>query len=151
MQKVVPSMPRRVLGVGLLFCIAVIFFYFAIYELRMSGIFAYVNLTIGSVQFWAAYKVYVATNESLVFNDGKITSTDGTLVADVENIAKIDRSMFAFKPTNGLLIILRKPMPASWRPGLWWRCGRFVGIGGCTPKHHGKQFAEELERHIVTS
>ena len=38
----------------------------------------------------------------------------------------------------------RTPGPRVWRPGIWWRIGRRVGIGGVMPGHQTKAMAEIL-------
>jgi hypothetical protein len=29
-----------------------------------------------------------------------------------------------------------------WRPGMWWRVGRRIGVGGMTPAHQCKHISE---------
>lgn len=106
---------------------------------------AMLQLAISLLAIWTAWRFYRATTQHLVLGTEAITSSDGSVVARIDNICRVDRSMFAFKPTNGLLLHLDEPMDNRWRPGLWWRMGRRVGIGGCTPRHQAKQLAEALE------
>ena len=32
--------------------------------------------------------------------------------------------------------------PAAWQPGLWWRLGNRIGVGGMTPGSQAKAMAE---------
>jgi hypothetical protein len=54
----------------------------------------------------------------------------GAAVAPLGEVEAVDRSLFTFKPSNGFLLRLRRPLGAAWAPGMWWRLGRRVGIGG---------------------
>jgi hypothetical protein len=69
---------------------------------------------------------------------------DGTVIATVTEIAHLERGLFAFKPSNGFLLRTRAPASRTWRPGLWWRMGRRIGIGGMTPGHQSKLMADIL-------
>ena len=62
----------------------------------------------------------------------------GPSLHNLKNIARVERGLFAFKPSNGFLILLNNPMSRAWHPGLWWRFGRRIGIGGVTPQAEGK-------------
>ncbi|NBB81601.1 MAG: hypothetical protein GVY36_19530, partial [Verrucomicrobia bacterium] len=72
----------------------------------------------------------------------ELRSTDGTVIARVEEIEHLDRGFFAFKPSNGFLMRLSTKKKARWEPGLWWCLGRRVGIGGVTPGSQSKAMAE---------
>jgi len=62
-------------------------------------------------------------------------------VADIE---RVDRGVFAFKPSNGFLVRTREPSARAWRPGLWWRFGRRIGVGGVTSANQTKAMSEIL-------
>ena len=44
--------------------------------------------------------------------------------------------------TNGFVVRARNSMPAAWTPGIWWRMGRRIGVGGLTGE--GEAMAELL-------
>ena len=60
------------------------------------------------------------------------------------NIASVDRGAFAFKPSNGFTVRLKSPAPRAWLPGLWWRLGRRVGVGGATPGKAARDMADVI-------
>ncbi|MCZ6663693.1 MAG: hypothetical protein O7B81_00130 [Gammaproteobacteria bacterium] len=49
------------------------------------------------------------------------------------------------KPTNGFVVRARNSMPAAWTPGIWWRLGRRIGVGGLTGGGEGEAMAELLD------
>lgn len=74
--------------------------------------------------------------------DGLVDSA-GREIAPMDAITRVERGAFAFKPSNGFLVVLnRRVGPRVWAPGLWWRTGRRVGIGGVTAAHQAKLMAE---------
>jgi hypothetical protein len=93
---------------------------------------------------YLANRMRLATAEVLELTREELRSTDGTIIARVEEIEHLDRGMFAFKPSNGFLMRLSEKKKARWEPGLWWRFGRRVGIGGVTPGSQSKAMAAIL-------
>jgi hypothetical protein len=47
------------------------------------------------------------------------------------------------------LIRTNVPASRSWHPGLWWRLGQRIGIGGVTPGSQSKSMAEILSIMIA--
>lgn len=101
-------------------------------------------LAMGAGALWAALATWRATASAVVLNEAGLQDADGTVIAPVEEIDGLDRGVFAFKPSNGFLLRTRSRAPAAWRPGLWWRLGRRVGVGGMTPRGQAKAMAEVL-------
>ena len=61
----------------------------------------------------------------------------------------MDRGAFAFKPSNGFMLKLSRKGPFAWEPGIWWRIGRRVGVGGVTPGTPAKVMAEMIQERIT--
>ncbi|SDY60945.1 hypothetical protein SAMN05444004_102126 [Jannaschia faecimaris] len=87
---------------------------------------------------WRGSAVAIALRDDGLFQE------DGTPIAPLDNIASVDRALFSFKPSNGFLIRLREPAGRAWVPGMWWRVGRRVGIGGVTGGADTKIVADAL-------
>ena len=68
----------------------------------------------------------------------------GVRIAGWDEIAGIERGSFALKPSNGFGLRLREPAPRAWVPGVWWRIGRRVGIGGVLPPRPTRFMAEQM-------
>lgn len=75
------------------------------------------------------------------------------LICSLDDIASVNRGVFAFKPSNGFLLRMKDPGPRRWAPGLYWRLGPFLGVGGATHKAQADVMSEtialELERRAI--
>ena len=85
----------------------------------------------------------------LVLSPAGLTCSDGRVVADMDEIIGVDRGAFAFKPSNGFMLKLSRKGPFAWEPGIWWRIGRRVGVGGVTPGTPAKVMAEMIQERIT--
>ena len=101
-------------------------------------------VAIGAAVVWQALVFYRATSAALVLTEEGLFDTNGAELARLDNIAKVDRGFFAFKPSNGFMILLKKPRERVWRPGLWWRFGRRVGVGGATSGKAARDMADVI-------
>ncbi|MBQ0804878.1 MULTISPECIES: hypothetical protein [unclassified Sulfitobacter] len=108
-------------------------------------------LVIGGGAIWMADFMRRSTAGTIELTAAVLRSSDGTLIARVEDIEHIDRGVFAFKPSNGFLLRTKKETGAEtvWRPGLWWRMGRRIGVGGMTPGNQTKYMAEIISTMIA--
>lgn len=73
----------------------------------------------------------------------------GAAIAPLDNIDKVDRALFTFKPSNGFLVRLKTPGPRAWQPGMWWRVGTRVGVGGVTSGAATKIVADTLSMMVA--
>ncbi|GGE38493.1 hypothetical protein [Actibacterium pelagium] len=85
-----------------------------------------------------------ATLGWLELRDEGIFDQDGRLLAPIEDITGLDRGHLAFKPSNGFVIRLSSNGTRAWAPGLWWRSGDRLGVGGVTSAAQCKAMAEIL-------
>ena len=76
---------------------------------------------LGVVALVGCVRMLNATSRGLVLSDAGLSDTEGRLVAALDKIEKVERGVFAFKPSNGFVLLLKSPMPRAWEPGLWWR------------------------------
>lgn len=97
---------------------------------------------IGLLAFWGAVRLFRATQLRIELTRREIRDTGGMVLARLDDIASVERGAFAFKPSNGFLVTTRTSAPRAWRPGLWWRIGRRVGVGGVVPGHQAKLMAD---------
>jgi hypothetical protein len=89
-----------------------------------------------------AYKLQLATTRKLFLTEEALTDSEGTMIARVEDIVAVNRGAFAMKPSNGFTLTLKNPAPRAWQPGLWWRLGRRVAVGGVTPGSQARPMAD---------
>lgn len=97
-----------------------------------------------------AVRMHRATSDRILLTREVLVTGAGEFVASVANVRQVERGAFAFKPSNGFLIRLKEPDgDGAWRPGLWWRRGTFVGIGGVVPGGQSRAMAEVLTALIL--
>lgn len=138
---------RRILGIGSLWVLSLMVIYVGIVRPPAMGwqVFLFV---LGGGSIWIAEKMRRATALTLELTTADLRDSAGTVIARTADIQSLDRGMFAFKPSNGFLLRLSSSEGRAWRPGLWWRLGNRVGIGGMTPGHQAKFMAEILSAMI---
>ncbi|MGR3467741.1 MAG: hypothetical protein ACU0CI_07650 [Shimia sp.] len=140
--RVAPA--RRWLALAMLFGLTVLFGALAAQPGMGAGWRA--TIVLASLACLAmALRFHRATANDIVLRADGLYETDGTQIAALSNIAGVEKGMFAFKPSGGFGVTLREPAPARWRPGLYWRAGRRVGVGGVTARHQGRMCAEALQ------
>lgn len=100
---------------------------------------------IQAVFFWRATAVAIELTAQVLRESGP----NGRILARVADIEKIDSSAFSYRPASGFLILLKTPAPMMVAPGMWWRRGRKIGIGGVTAKAHSKILAAALQELIT--
>lgn len=105
-------------------------------------------LGFGVMMLWQAERMRRATTLMLELTDTELRDNSGTVLARIDEIRSIERGTFAFKPANGFTLVLHNKKPRAWLPGLWWRFGRRVGVGGVTHAGQSKFMAERISMMI---
>lgn len=101
---------------------------------------------------WLAWRFWESTSLWL-----ELTSTElreagsGRVLARIADVTGIERGALAFKPANGFLLSLRTPQPRVWAPGLWWRTGRRVGVGGIVDRQSARIVAELIAEQVAAA
>ena len=139
---------RRILGIGSLWVLSLMVIYVGVVRPPAIGWQVFL-FALGGGSIWIAEKMRRATALTLELTPEALTDSSGALVARTDDIQSLDRGMFAFKPSNGFLLRLKTSNGRAWRPGLWWRLGNRVGVGGMTPGHQAKFMAEILSAMIA--
>ncbi|SER58841.1 hypothetical protein SAMN04490244_101595 [Tranquillimonas rosea] len=133
-----PGAVRRVVGTGLLAATGALL----LYSGSTSG--NVLLLPIGGALLVLSGWFWRATASRLVLTAEGLRDETGRVLAPIDNIASVDRGAFAFKPSNGFVLRLARPMPAAWAPGLWWRVGQRLGVGGVVPAAQTKAMSERV-------
>lgn len=142
------SPTRRWAGFGMLLCLGALIIYLALGTPMQLGWKAFLIVT-GILSIWMAERVRRATAESLELTETELRSTDGEVLARISDIANVERGAFSFKPSNGFLITMNTKAPSAWRPGLWWRLGKRIGIGGVAGAAQTKFMSEMLSAQVL--
>ncbi|MEO0359341.1 MAG: hypothetical protein AAF386_13850 [Pseudomonadota bacterium] len=139
---------RRIFALGALALLSGLCLY-----LVFNAPFSFGITVIGSLialgAFWAFAKMYQGTRLAVELRDDGMYLTDGRCLAAMDQIVRVDRGTFSIKPTNGFTLILRDKAAFEFVPGLYWRSGRKLGLGGVTAPHMGKMMSEALAMRIA--
>lgn len=134
---------RRLFGLAVLGGLGVLLLRMALAGAGGSWLDAVV-LLMGLAALFAAWIMYRATRLSVVLRRDGLFNSAGLCLAAIEDIRTVDRGTFAFKPSNGFLLRTRSGGSRLWQPGLYWRFGRRIGVGGITRAAEAKQMADML-------
>lgn len=143
LAKVSASTPRRWIGIFMLVAVGVLVIYVAFASPPSLGWQAFL-VVIGVLAVWMAERMRQATEVTLELTQTELRDSSGLVLAQIDNIKSLDSGFFAFKPSNGFMVHMKTPGPRVWRPGIWWRMGRRIGVGGVTPGAQTKAMAEIL-------
>ena len=106
-------------------------------------------IVVGVLALWMADRMRRATESRIELTEVELRSSEGKVIALVADIEKVDRGVFALKPSNGFMVRTSKPGPGAWQPGLWWRLGRRIGVGGVTAAGQTKSMSEILSMMLA--
>ena len=137
-----PRGPRRIIGISMLLALGGLVLYLAFVQPPANLLWQAFLIGMGLVSLWFAYRMQEATTRKLFLTETALTDSDGTVLARVEDIVAVHRGAFAIKPSNGFTLTLKNPAPREWQPGLWWRLGRRVAVGGVTPGSQARPMAD---------
>jgi hypothetical protein len=141
LATVTPSVARRVLGIGLLCVLAAMVISVAVSTPPSLGWQVFL-VAMGAICLMTANEMRKSTGQTLELTGDELRDTSGNVLARMEDVVSIDRGAFAFKPSNGFVLRLGKPYARAWHPGLWWRAGKRVGVGGMTSGRETKFMAD---------
>ena len=139
------SAPRRWIGVGMLAILGAMLVYLALATPPQTIFWQVFLLVMGVGSLVLADATRRATERAIELTAQGLRDTSGELLAAIDDIERVNRGTFAMKPSNGFVVVLQAPGARSWHPGLWWRVGKRVGIGGVTPASQTKFMAQTLE------
>ncbi|SLN40212.1 hypothetical protein [Pseudooctadecabacter jejudonensis] len=105
-------------------------------------------IVLGAGALVVAERLRRATLLGLVLTEEDLRDTSGAVLARLGDIRAIDRGALAFKPSNGFVLHLHSGARRSWAPGLWWRFGKRVGVGGVTASGPAKFMAEQIAMRV---
>lgn len=149
LARVQVSQGRRLMGVAMLVGLGAMLLYLSVVQPPTGPGWRAFLLVFGVLAMLLGVRMHASTALGLELTADVLRDSAGTILARLDEIEAIDRGIFAFKPSNGFLLRLSRPQPRRWAPGLWWRMGRRVGVGGVTPRHQTKFMAEVIQLRIT--
>lgn len=139
---------RRLVGLAVLWFMGALLLWLALMRPPETMGFQAILVGLGLGAFWTGERMRRATALAVELTDAGLRGSNGEVIAPWEQIIGVGRGTFAFKPSNGLVVRLGSPARAQWRPGLWWRWGRWVGIGGVTPGAQARVMADIIAMRL---
>ena len=144
-----PSLGRRWFGAIALGALGILLLVVTFTQPPEGLFFKLIVPLVGVLFIWQAQWNLRVTKHGLYLTKDGLFDAQDSLICPIYNMAEVDRGIFAFKPSNGFLIRLHEPEPKGWAPGLYWRLGRRLGIGGTTHPSQNKELAQALEVLIM--
>ena len=144
-----PSPARRAIGLGIQLALGGLLVWIALAQPPEGLVWRLVFLVLGLGALLLGARGWRAAHEALVLDADALRTEGGETVARVTDVASVDRGAFAFKPSNGFVLRLTRPMARAWAPGMWWRVGRRVGVGGVISGADAKIAADALAAMVA--
>lgn len=144
LARAAATAPRRLIGVGTLGGLGGLLIWLAVTEPPAQVIWQVFLIVLGVVALVMAWRMWQVTGREILLTEETLSDSSGAVIAHVADVVKVDRSAFALKPSNGFALTLREPGRRAWFPGLWWRIGRRVAVGGVTAARDTKPMADIL-------
>jgi len=141
---ITPSPTRRGISFGIIAALGGMLLYVVFSSPPASLIARVFLLVVGVGMLVLADKLRRATALSIVMTDTALMDSNGREICRLDDVTGVERGAFAFKPSNGFLLRTKSRMKRSWAPGLWWRFGRKIGVGGATSARQTKFMAEAI-------
>ncbi|MEL6642244.1 MAG: hypothetical protein AAFP98_13215 [Pseudomonadota bacterium] len=137
------SQTRRVIGCAALYGLGGLLIYITFVDPPHVAMIILVLALAGGVLVMAD-ALRRATKGHIILREDALMDERGVVLAQLDDIAGVDRGILAFKPSNGFVLTMKSKQPRSWAPGLWWRYGRFLGVGGVVSAGQTKFMAEQI-------
>lgn len=139
-----PSASRRMFGTVVLYALGALLVYLVVTQPPEGLHLVFLLVLIAIASIYGGYRMWDVTGHEMELTMTELRQSDGRVICQIEDVEKVDRSFFAFKPSNGFLVTLKTPYPRAWAPGLWWRVGKRIGVGGLVSGAEGKVMADTL-------
>lgn len=146
--RLAPSAGRRIFAVATLYLLGALLVWMAVAQPPAPG-WAALLVVMALAALVAGERLRRATALSLVLTQEGLGESGGRLLARWDDMVRVERGTFAFKPSNGFLIVLSSPGAPGWAPGLWWRVGRRIGVGGVTSRQAARFMAEQMALELA--
>lgn len=144
-----PSLPRLWFAVVVQGALGVLLLWVALAHPPADLVWRVFLFVGGGLMAWSAVTLAKRADRRLVLTREALLDSGGGEVCKIDQIRAVRRGVFSFKPARGFALILDAGKPRAWVPGLWWRAGRRVGVGGVTGAAETRLLAETIEALII--
>ena len=139
---------RRILALFAMGFLGILLLYLAI-TTEMSFLYRVFLVLVAAGFLWTTRAMRRGTDQPIELRSTGLFLADGSILALIEDICKVERGVFAFKPSNGFVVTLNRKFERAWVPGLYWRMGSKIGVGGVTSPAQAKSMADALAALIM--
>lgn len=143
------SQGRRFFGYGVLFSLGALVIYTTLSHPPAAHWMIFM-LVFGVSMLWLAEKLRRASLLVIVLTEDELRDSSGTVLAKLSDVVSVQRGAFALKPSNGFTLVLKHKSPRAWAPGIWWRMGHRVGVGGVTAAGQSRFMAEQVALRLIS-
>ncbi|MBF9045291.1 hypothetical protein HKCCE4037_18250 [Rhodobacterales bacterium HKCCE4037] len=149
LARITPQTARRAAAVGMAGLLGVMLLIIAgTRPPRDIGWLVFLVL-FGGLCLWLAWSMWQASAKVIELTRTELREVGGRVLCRMDNVARVDRGLFAFKPAGGFLVRLKAPAGRVYAPGLWWRAGRTLAVGGVTARREAKEVADLMTVLLV--
>jgi len=141
------SPPRRVFAVAVFYLLGALLIWLALMQ-PPAPAFLIMLVVMGAGALWLGERLRRVTALSFELGPEGLVDSAGRVLARWEDMLAVERGTFAVRPTNGFVLRLRERAPFGWAPGMWWRIGRRLGVGGVTARRETAAMAEVIAARI---
>ncbi len=140
---------RWLFGVAMLLSLGALVIYLGSSAPQLGGVARVFLISVGILFVLSGERSRRMRGVSIWLTETRLIDSQGQLLATIDTITGVDRGVMAIKPSNGFLLYLDHKPGRAWVPGLWWRFGRFVGVGGSTQSAAAKFMAELIAMRVA--
>ncbi|CTQ33801.1 hypothetical protein [Jannaschia rubra] len=144
-----PSAMRRTMAFAVQLALGAMLLWLGFVHPPASAAWQVFLIGLGLATLVLAQKGWRGSMQGIALDADGLRQEDGRPIAPLADIASVDRALFSFKPSNGFVVRLRQPVGNAWVPGMWWRLGRRVGIGGVTGGAETRIMADALSAMVA--
>ena len=142
------TQPRRWGGILAQFVLGLVLLGF-VFAPGLSPVMRLFFAILGGGAFYGAFWMRDVTRQEIQLTDTELRTSAGRVLTTIDNVDKVERGAFAFKPSNGFLVRLKSPCGKGWAPGVWWQRGRMLGIGGTMNAGHSRAMADTMATMVM--
>ena len=98
--------------------------------------------------FWFKNFLKKYSKVGFLINEQGLFNLDKSPICKMHEIDRVDASPYTFKSANGFIIILKTKNSFESVPGLYWKLGKRISIGGLVSKNESKFLAGLLMQFL---
>ncbi len=146
-----PKPARRTTAVGAVGMLGTILIYLAATHPPADLGWLLFLVALGAGALYLSWRMWIVTGIRIELTPKELREENGRVLCTIEEIASVDRGFFAFKPANGFLVRQKDKTQRGrvYAPGLWWRAGRTIMVGGVTSGAQAKSVADLITVLLV--